>query len=336
MYVPVRKAVRPRGRRPAYQDTRPRTQEQRDAWAIAQRHESRFARAFLRLSRSMLAEPKVRRDLLAALGGDSVEAAVQALPWFNTDDLSSRNRWTRYGAALQRAYLQLVQEGGQASLNELDVPLEFDVVEKVINSDVEGVPVIPINPFSLEWIQARVGERIVETSVTDQQAIRALIFDSFSEGRRPKDILADIERIVGLTEREAMAVARRRRSVIASGASEARADEIADRYAMQLLTQRAKRIARTETIDAQSQGRNDAWQLAGEQGLLPRTALREWVADVPGGGRTCPICLGLDGQLARVGESYESELVGAVTRPPAHPQCRCTEILVFPDASGVG
>ena len=111
MFVRMRKAVRPRGRRPAYQDTRPGTQEQRDAWAIAQRHESRFARAFLRLSRSMLADPKVRRELLTALGGDSVEDAVQVLPWFNTDDLSSRNRWTRYAGALQRAYMELVQEG---------------------------------------------------------------------------------------------------------------------------------------------------------------------------------------------------------------------------------
>jgi hypothetical protein len=282
----------------------------------------------------MLAEPEVRRGLLAALGGDSVEDAVRALPWFNLEDLSSRNRWTRYAGALQRAYAELVQEGGQASLNELDVPLAF--VVKAIGSDARGVPVVPINPFSLEWIRRRTGDFIVETSKTQQQAVRSLILESFSEGRRPKDILEDIERTVGLTERETMAVVRRRQRAIDAGASASRADKIADRYASQLLRKRAKRIARTETIDAQSQGRNDAWQLAREEGLLPVETMREWVADVPGGGRTCPICVDLDGELAAIGESYHSNLIGAVDRPTAHPHCRCTEILVFPGAGGVG
>ena len=336
MFVRMRKAVRARGRRPAYQDTRPGTQEQRDAWAIATRHESRFARAFLRLSRSMLADPRVRRDLLRALAGDSVEDAVRTLPWFNPNDLSSRNRWSRYGAALQRAYMELVQEGGQASLNELDVPLGFEVVTKAIGSDARGVPVVPVNPFSLNWILGRVGERIVETSDTQQDAIRNLIFDSFAEGRRPREILEEIERTVGLTSRETRAVTRRRRLALEAGASAARADEVADKYATQLLRKRAKRVARTETIDAQSQGRNDAWQLAREEGFLPPEAMREWVADVPGGGRTCPICIGLDGTFAAIGEFYQSDLIGAVARPTAHPHCRCTEILVFPDISGVG
>lgn len=87
---------------------------------------------------------------------------------------------------------------------------------------------------------------------------------------------------------------------------------------------RANVIARTESMTAANEGQRQGWDQAVEEGLLPADAKRVWIATDVG---PCPICEGLDGQEATLGDEYDDAAGGA--GPPAHPNCRCTEGIAF-------
>lgn len=82
---------------------------------------------------------------------------------------------------------------------------------------------------------------------------------------------------------------------------------------------RAELIARTEVMTAVHEGQRAAWRQATEEGLLSGNERRTWIAT--GDENTCPICDGLDGQVA----DFDGEYPGGYGGPPAHPRCRCTE-----------
>lgn len=85
---------------------------------------------------------------------------------------------------------------------------------------------------------------------------------------------------------------------------------------------RAERIARHETMLAVSEGQRQSWDQAVEAGLLDEDSERTWIT--VGDEKVCPICEGLDGKTAKLGESYESD-GEEYDGPPAHVSCRCTE-----------
>lgn len=317
--VLVHKALR-RKRKPEWQDTRPPEEELRDAYAIAANHEAAFSRAFLRFTRDLMS-PEAIAALKIAVRADNPEQAVNALPVLEASD--------KMRESFERAYAAIVQEAGQAEINRYRWPIRFEVVEKRVEARFGGR--VPINPFSLRWIRERAGELIAGPKgiIERQQAnVRLILFRAFAQGLRGPAILRQIEEEVGLLEREQKAVERRFQTTIEAGVPREIAERQRERYAKRLLRKRAARISRTETIDAQAQGRNDAWQLAREEGLMPDQTLREWVAAMPS-DRTCPICKQLDGQKVELGEPYDSAVLGtAVQRPPAHPQCLPGDALV--------
>jgi SPP1 gp7 family putative phage head morphogenesis protein len=315
--VLVHKAVR-RKRKPGYQDTRPPEAELRDSYAIAANNEPAFSRAFLRFTRDLVG-PEALAEMRTAVRADSPEEAVRALPALEASD--------KMRASFERAYREIIQEAGQAEANRHGWPIRFEV-EKRVEARFGGR--VPINPFSLRWVEERAGWLIREIVAQQEANVRRILFRSFEQGLRGPAILKQIEEEVGLLEREQRAVERRFQTSLEAGVPREIAERQRGRYAKRLLRKRAERIARTETIEAQAQGRNDSWQLAREEGLMPDDTLREWVAAMPS-DRTCPICRQLDGQRVALGEPYDSAVLGTtVQRPPAHPQCRCTEILVFP------
>jgi hypothetical protein len=308
-----------KARKPKWQDTRPPEKELRDAYAIAAANETAFSRAFLRFTRDLMS-PAIMRDIARAVRSDRVEAAVNALPVLEASDIL-RERF-------ERAYLKIVQEAGQDEINRQKWRFQFEVIEKRIEARFGGP--VPINPFSILWIKQQAAKRVREITDAQQDNVRNVVLRGFSQGLRGPVITQQIEQEVGLLEREQKAVERRYQSALAQGVQPEKADRDRAKYATSLLRKRGQRIARTETIDAQAQGRNDAWALAKEQGMVPAGTKREWVAATES-DRTCPICLELDGQQVDLGEPYDSAVLGiAIQRPTAHPGCRCVEILVFP------
>lgn len=88
---------------------------------------------------------------------------------------------------------------------------------------------------------------------------------------------------------------------------------------------RADLIARNESMVAVHEGQREAWGQAVEAGLLDDDSEREWI--VVGDEKVCPICEGLEGKRAKMGESYVSD-GEEYEGPPAHVSCRCSEGIV--------
>jgi hypothetical protein len=90
-------------------------------------------------------------------------------------------------------------------------------------------------------------------------------------------------------------------------------------YQKRIHKYRTETIARTETIRASSEGRQQAWAQGLEQGFISSFAKKQWIAEFD----ACDICTPLgDMDPIPIGQEFpEGE-------PPAHPNCRCDVILI--------
>jgi SPP1 gp7 family putative phage head morphogenesis protein len=186
--------------------------------------------------------------------------------------------------------------------------------------------VVRVNPKVLEWIKEKALTLLAGgVSEPGKKAVHNMIFRMMQEGRRTESIVESVKRNIGLDERWTQAVQNREALMREQGIPEAEVQRLSTKYTEELTFKRAERIARTETIAAQAQGRLASWTAAQEAGELPDVH-REWIA-LPESPRTCKICIGLDGNTAEIGGTYTSDIIGEVGAPPAHPHCRCTEVL---------
>jgi SPP1 gp7 family putative phage head morphogenesis protein len=182
-----------------------------------------------------------------------------------------------------------------------------------------------LNIERIDWARRQAGELIQGVSMETRYAVRRIIEAAVARGTAPRETGKLLEAIVGLTERQAQAVARYRATLVEAGTKPAILDRLVARYGTRLLRHRAQMIARTETIRAANEGRRAQWQRNVQEGvILPERWEREWVAIVPSDGRTCSVCVDLDGQRAPIDGTYPDGSDG----PPGHPVCRCTESLV--------
>ncbi len=84
---------------------------------------------------------------------------------------------------------------------------------------------------------------------------------------------------------------------------------------------RAKAIARTESMRAVNAGRREAWEEAEENGSLPPGMRRTWIT----APACCDECETLEGATAPLDGQYPDP---GGYGPPLHPNCRCSEGLV--------
>lgn len=305
----------------------------RRANAIADAHVGRFARVFNDIQRELI-DDEVAAKLRGVLrDSTSVEAALATIPWYDPDKPSAF--WDKAIERIVRAYADVIQAAGEGEARRISEQLGADIKFQLRDEPVEKagkkvVPTVPINPYAKKWIKQNAGN-LIQQNITRQQkaTVRSLLLDSFSKGQRAEAIVDRLRSTIGLTTREAMAVENRRIMLEDKGWDVDTVQRESDDYGEQLRKVRAERIARTETVAAQAEGRNEMWRLAKESGSLP-PVVRVWVA-IPSLGspsRTCEICQGLDGAEAGIDEPYPTDLTDdVILHPPAHPNCRCTEIL---------
>ena len=94
-----------------------------------------------------------------------------------------------------------------------------------------------------------------------------------------------------------------------------------DKYATKLRRARARTIARTESMMAYNEGKQQAWNQAADKGLInKRTARKVWHT---GPFDVCTICAPLNGQTQPLDKPFSIKRM----TPPAHPNCRCTMAL---------
>jgi len=87
---------------------------------------------------------------------------------------------------------------------------------------------------------------------------------------------------------------------------------------------RATLIARTEVMRAANAGQRESWRQAVDSGMLTGDEKRQWI--VTNDERLCPECESLDGEVAELGGEYPDP---GGEGPPLHPNCRCTEGIIY-------
>ena len=119
-YVRIQKrSIKLKGR-PAWQDVVPNTQQGRDAYAIAAKHESRFARAFLKTTRSILDVRGLKADFIRAYNSGSPAATEEVFPFFEAGSTSDDPVWQSFINSLMKAYSVVVLAAGKESTSEFN------------------------------------------------------------------------------------------------------------------------------------------------------------------------------------------------------------------------
>jgi SPP1 gp7 family putative phage head morphogenesis protein len=263
----------------------------------------------VRLFVAAFAGLRVTQEVRAAIRSGDLEAAMRALPL---------DRIMLLATALEPIYERIARRGVAVAAAARPRFAGNLVVRLGSN---EGLRVEQI----ASWARAEAAALVVDVTEETRRAIRELIAQSIQVGRVPRETAKLLQDVVGLTRAQQRAVQRYADTLAAEGVLPALRDRLVTRYADRLLLERARTIARTESMRAANEGRRRQWQQDARDGLILRERWeREWLAIVPGDGRTCPICTDLDGQRAPIDGSYPNGMSG----PPAHPRCRCTERLV--------
>lgn len=183
------------------------------------------------------------------------------------------------------------------------------------------------NPYSAPWIAAHGAKLVVGVGDLTREAIRQVVAQGFENHRTVDEMTAQIRGWIGLLPRQVTAADR----YAASLGTGPKADRALARYVSQLRQERARNIARTETINAHAQGTLDAWRNAGDHGLIRPGAQKEWIAATVS-DRTCPICRKMDGQRVPLSASFTMPDGTPVQAPTAHPSCRCALALTWKKA----
>jgi len=163
-----------------------------------------------------------------------------------------------------------------------------------------------LNVEAVKRAEAICAKLITEVTNETKKAIRTRIAAGIKEGLSMGKIARELRDVVGLTERQASAVANFKSWLQTKypDMSEIDAGRKIKIYSIDLHNYRTNTIARTETARAQSMGYVDGLQDTGVK-------LVEF-SPYPG---CCEACAAMDG------ETYKLEEAGQVI--PVHPNCRC-------------
>ncbi len=225
---------------------------------------------------------------------------------------------------------------GRAVLDDLGVLAKAEEV-------VVDVSFTLTSPQATEYARARAGDLVTAVSEETRLAIRRTVTRGFTENLTRREISRVLRSVgTGLNDRYAQAVvtshlrAAERLAREHPGWSPERisreAQQQSSRYAERLTRSRARTIARTEIQIASNQGKLGGWNEAVAQGhLQPGSVQREWRTG-PGslsGISPCDICIPMHGVRVPFGTPFQPS-TGSRMMPPAHPNCRCTAVLVEP------
>ena len=296
-------------------------------YRIAASYERRFLRAFLKTMRSMVEDPSVERAFKRALRDDRVtmEQAIEVFPFFDPADSERVAVWSAYAERLRSTYESLIVDSANEGNRREGLDLRVEI-EKA------KIPVVPVSDEAKRWIREELFRRVSNLSDEQKRSVREIIFREFERGGRPTNIFQKIRDLIGLTSNQVDRVENRIESAMASGLSEVEAQTVGSRFAEDLRMHRARTIARTATIDAESFGLLEGWKQARNAGVLGDDVLKKWDA-IDNSPKTTDICKDLDAhEPIRIEDQFFSNVLGtSFDRPPAHPNCRSTLVLVFPE-----
>lgn len=258
---------------------------------------------------------------LAGMSRSRLAALIRSLP---LSQIADGLPWSSFGRELQVLQQTVLDEATTyairtASTFGVQTNMSFDL----------------INQRALEWAEDHVGRLITQITVEQRAVVQQVVGNALRGGATVDDVAGSLSRVIGLTDRYALAVENSYQGtlarLLAEGASpaqaEATASRLAEAYRQRLLQARARTIARTEILSAQNAGRQVGWADAIAQGYADPNSLKVWVVDDP-----CDICADLDGEEV----PWDGDFSNGEQMPPAHPNCECTAILVTRTGEEIG
>lgn len=160
------------------------------------------------------------------------------------------------------------------------------------------------NPQANRFLHAYAMDKIRELTTETRAAVRQIVTQGVAAGQNPMTTAIDVRERIGLTQRQAQAVANYRRLLVddprealqrvlrnrryddkvlaaianAKPMPAALIDKMVKEYGMRMLRYRSEVIARTESLRAVNAGNQLAWQQAVDEGKVPASAVRrKWV-----------------------------------------------------------
>lgn len=191
---------------------------------------------------------------------------------------------------LKPAMLKILGNGADEAFVVAGIEARFDI----------------LNPRSVAWAEKHCAKLVREVTKETRNGIKEMIRRGIKEGKAMPRVAKEIRPIVGLTERQMMAVANREEWLIANR-PELSAKEIGRRtdvYARRMHRRRADAISRTESAFAVDEGTIQGYEEAEVEKLK-----------ILLGPNPCDICIELARKKYSIRESH-----GIL---PAHPNCEC-------------
>ena len=268
--------------------------------------------------------PAMRRALEAAFrrAGEAfpVKRTAALFAQGQTFGLMTRVPWQDVVEALTADIRQLIVDGVSAAARQQSIP-GVVVKQPEFRFDIT-------NPRAIEWIRRHAAELVTRITEDQRRAVSRIIQRMFEDGVPPEQAARELRQVVGLHERYALAVDNYRRGLTEQGMDRELRDARVAQYADRLRANRARVIARTESISASAHGTQELWRQARDTGLLDESRTkREWL--VTPDERLCEICEPMEGQQVGLEEPFTTGEGLLVDTPPAHVQCRCAMRLVF-------
>ena len=182
-------------------------------------------------------------------------------------------------------------------------------------------------PEARSWAAKEAGSLIRQVSTEQRDMVREYITRSTQGEFTVQQVARGTRDIVGLTSQQAGWVENFRNREILSQMNGGKSfDEAYDasekataRYQKRIHKYRSETIARTETLRAASEGRQQAWSQGIEAGFISVYAKKKWLAEFD----ACDICGPLGGM-----DPIPIKSSFPIGEPPAHPNCRCDVLLI--------
>jgi len=286
------------------------------------------------------AEQAFRAALEATRRATSI-AAIRAALERGADEIAvSAINWTKLERALEDKLLPILtgvaQRGGTVAARELSEQLGERFPVKKAGGEL-GYAFDLVNPEVVAEL-SRHGVTLV-TRITNEtrMAIKEVVMAAQQRGLSVRDQAERIARIlrqsVGLNAPQARALANYEALLREQERTEADIRGLLARRRDQFIDQRARVIARNETLWASNAGQHDVWRQAQEGGLLATDQKRKWLTQgAVNPSNPCPICKPMNGQIRGMTEDFVSPYNGVTVRhPPAHISCVCVATLIFDD-----
>lgn len=228
-------------------------------------------------------------------------------------------------ASLDEIFSVVGSDGIEIAASAITEELAGGIIAGATTAAKEAGKVVVLDmlePNVQKWLKEHTSELVKGISKTSRAALKRTLQEGIARGRHPARMARDLKRVLGLTERQGAALSKYWGALEKQGVPLDKIERRVQRYADRQLKYRAQTIARTESMTAVNRGRLQLWDQLVEDGALAETTAQEWLTSDD--ERVCPICAPLDGTKAKLGETFE----GGFEAPPAHPNCRCTTVLV--------